>query len=101
MHESAGTVQQLPAGIPLVTIRLIFREIFTFGSPSMIRVVGSLLARHMALIALFVTGVPAWAESVERVEQVERAAPGVPAGNGHGVRVRADVAPGRRAAVRL
>jgi septal ring factor EnvC (AmiA/AmiB activator) len=46
----------------------------------MIRVVGSLLARHMALIALFVTGVPAWAESVERVEQVERVAPGVPAG---------------------
>ena len=46
----------------------------------MIRVVGSSLARHMALIALFVTGVPAWAESVERVEQVERVAPGVPAG---------------------
>ena len=46
----------------------------------MIRVVGSSLARHMALIALFVTGVPAWAESVERVEQVERVTPGVPAG---------------------
>jgi len=46
----------------------------------MIRVVGSSLARHMALIALFVTGVPAWAESVERVEQVERVAPGMPAG---------------------
>ena len=46
----------------------------------MIRVVGSSLARHTALIALFVTGVPAWAESAERVEQVERVAPGVPAG---------------------
>ena len=45
----------------------------------MIRVVGSSLARHMALIALFVTGVPAWAESMERVEQVERVTPGVPA----------------------
>jgi len=46
----------------------------------MIRVVGSSLARHMALIALFVTGVPAWAESMERVEQVERVTPGVPGG---------------------
>jgi chromosome segregation ATPase len=45
----------------------------------MIRVVGSSLARHTALIALFVTGVPAWAESVERVEQVERVALEVPA----------------------
>jgi chromosome segregation ATPase len=34
----------------------------------------------MALIALFVTGVPAWAESMERVEQVERVTPGVPGG---------------------
>ena len=46
----------------------------------MIRVVGSSLARHTALIALFITGVPAWAENVERVEQMERVAPGVPAG---------------------
>lgn len=46
----------------------------------MIRVVGSSLARQTALIALFVTGVPAWAESVERVEQVERVALEVPAG---------------------
>ena len=57
----------------------------------MIRVVGSSLARHMALIALFVTGVPAWAESVERVEQVERVDAGSARGNGHGVASRCRV----------
>jgi chromosome segregation ATPase len=51
----------------------------------MIRVVGSSLARHTALIALFVTGVPGWAESVERVEQVERVALEVPAGTDTGL----------------
>ncbi len=84
MHELVGTVQQLPAGIPLETIWLIFSEIFTFRSPSMIRVVGSSLARHpgrasrKALMALlFVTGLSSvQAEPVEMVEQAERVGPG-------------------------